>query len=62
MASDEESGLKEPLFKDLDAEDLAETGPTELESMCMACGENVSSFNLMMKTNCCFLFCTQDLQ
>ena len=42
MASDDESGLKEPLFKDLDAEDLAETGPTELESMCMACGENVS--------------------
>lgn len=42
MASDEESGLKEPLFKDLDAEDPDLSGPTELESMCMSCGENVS--------------------
>ena len=44
MASDEESALKEPLFKDLDAED-PETAPTEVESMCMSCGENVSFRN-----------------
>ena len=38
---DEESGLKEPLFKDLDAEDDT-NAPTELESLCVNCGENVS--------------------
>jgi len=48
MASDEESALKEPLFKDLDAED-PETAPTEVESMCMSCGENGNTKLLLTK-------------
>ena len=38
MATDEK---KEPVYKDLQAED-PDVVPTEIESMCMNCGENVS--------------------
>ena len=37
MATNEK---KEPVFKDLHAED-PDVAPTEIESMCMNCGENV---------------------
>ena len=33
--------LKEPIFKELQAED-PDVAPTEVESMCVNCGENVS--------------------
>ena len=40
MAEDKK---KEPVFKDLQAED-PDAMPTEIESMCMNCGENVRHF------------------
>ena len=46
MTEEERIPLKEPIFKELQAED-SDVAPTEVESMCGNCGENVSPF-----TNC----------
>ena len=41
MTEEERIPLKEPIFKELQAED-PDVAPTEVESMCVNCGENVS--------------------
>ena len=41
MTDEETIPLKEPVFKELQAED-PDVAPTEVESMCVNCGENVS--------------------
>ena len=41
MTEEERIPLKEPIFKELQAED-PDVAPTEVESMCPNCGENVS--------------------
>lgn len=38
---EEDSKLKEPVFKELQAED-PDLAPTQVESLCVNCGENVS--------------------
>ena len=49
MATDEESGLlKEPIYKDLQA-DEPDVAPTEVESMCVNCGENVRFIMVMFQ-------------
>jgi hypothetical protein len=39
--------LKEPIFKELQAED-PDVAPTEVESMCVNCGENVSHLSYLL--------------
>ncbi len=39
----EDANKAEPVFKDLQAEDTS-SAPTEIESMCVNCGQNVSIY------------------
>ena len=46
MTEEERIPLKEPIFKELQAED-PDVAPTEVESMCVNCGENVSHLSYL---------------
>ena len=47
MTEEERIPLKEPIFKELQAED-PDVAPTEVESMCVNCGENVSHLPIVI--------------
>ena len=47
MTEEERIPLKEPIFKELQADDL-DVAPTEVESMCVNCGENVSPLPIVI--------------